>query len=51
MHDMPFSVNHNIPIVTVLNLEDITSNRIGGHRLDEIEASALELNGLFSTIF
>lgn len=47
---LPFAVNHDVPIVTVLDLQDITSNRKCGYGLDEIEASALECNGLFSTI-
>lgn len=47
---LPFPVDHDIPTVTVFDLQDSTRNRICGHRLDEIEASVLERNDLFSTI-
>ena len=40
--DMTFAVDHDVSVVSVLDLEDVASDGVGGHGLDEVEASTLE---------
>lgn len=47
---MTLAVNHDIAIVPVLDLQDVTSNRIRGHGLNEVQTRALEFHGIFATI-
>lgn len=46
-----FSIYHDVSVVSVLNLENITGNRVRSHRLDEVQPSLLEGNRMFSTVF
>ena len=39
---MAFPVYHNVSVVSILDLQNIASNRIRCHRLDEVEARPLE---------
>ena len=45
------SVDHNISVVPILDLKDITSNGVRSHRLDEVQPGLLECNRMFSTVF
>lgn len=36
VYDVTFTVNHDITIVTILNLQNITSHRVRGHGLNEV---------------
>ena len=40
--DVSFAVDHDVPVVSVLDLEDVAGDGVGGHGLDEVEASTLE---------
>ena len=51
MNYVALSVYHDIPVMPVLNLEDVASNRVCSHRLNEIQPGLLEGNRMFSTIF
>lgn len=51
VHDVPLAVDHDVPVVSVLDLEDITCDRVGGHRLNEVESRFLERNGVLSSVF
>jgi hypothetical protein len=45
VNDVAFLVNHDVAIVSVLDLKQKSDDRVCGHRLDEIFASSLELLG------
>ncbi len=47
---MPIGIDHDIPIMSIFDLQDITSNRVCGHRLNEVETSLLERYRIDSTI-
>ena len=49
--DVSFAVDHDVPVVSVLDLEDVASDGVGGHGLDEVEASTLEGNCVLPAIF
>lgn len=40
--NVSFAINHDVSIVTILDLKNITSNRVGGHGLDKVEPGFLE---------
>lgn len=42
MDDVPFSVDHDVSVVTILDLQDVAGDRVGGHTLDEVHSSLLE---------
>lgn len=44
VNDMPFSVDHDVSVVTILDLEDVAGDGVGGHTLDEVHSSLLEGN-------
>lgn len=50
MNDVSVTVNHDVAIVTVLDLEDVTRNRVRRHRLDEVEPGFLERDGVLAPI-
>lgn len=50
MYDMTLTIDHNVSVVPVFDLEDIASNRVRSHGLYEVEACFLECNGIFTTI-
>ena len=45
MNNVALLVDHNVSVVSVLDLKQETDDRVCGHRLDEILASSLELLG------
>lgn len=45
------SVNHDISVVPVLDLEDVTSDEVRSNRLNGVQPSLLEGNRVLSTIF
>ena len=47
---MPFSVNHDIAVMPVLDLQDVAHHGIGRHRLDEVQAGFLELDCILATV-
>lgn len=51
MYDVSFSIDHDVTIVTVLDLQDITRHRVRRHRLDEVKTSSLKGDSFFSSIF
>lgn len=50
MNDVSLTVDHDIPVVSILDLKYIAGDRIGCHRLDEVQSSLLELHGVRTTI-
>lgn len=51
VHDVALAVDHDVSVVSVLDLQDIAGDRICCHRLDEIESSFLEGGRVWTTIF
>jgi hypothetical protein len=39
---MALAIDHDIPVVSVLDLQDVTSHAIRRHRLDKVESSLLK---------
>ena len=50
MYNMAFAVNHDVSIVSVLDLENVAHDRVRRHRLYEVKTSLLELDGVFATV-
>ena len=50
MDDVAFPVNHDVSIVTVLDLKDIACDGICRHRLDEVQSSFLERDGIDAAV-
>ena len=42
MDDVPILIDHNIPVMPVLHLQDIADEGVGGHALDEVSTSLQE---------
>jgi len=40
--DMSLAIDHDVPVVSVLYLKDVTRQRVRRHRLYEVQASFLE---------
>jgi len=51
MNNMTLSVNHDISVMPVLDLEDVASDRVRSHRLNEVQPGLLEGDRMLSTIF
>jgi len=51
VHNMTIPADHNIPVMSILDLQDVTSNRVCSHRLNEVQSSSLETGGILSTVF
>ena len=51
MNYMALSVNHDVSVMPVLDLEDVTSDRVRSHRLNEVQSGLLEGDRMLSTIF
>ena len=49
--DMSLAINHNVPVVPVLDLENVAYNGVGSHRLNEVQPSFLKLDGVLATVF
>lgn len=43
VHNMALSIDHDIPVMPILDLQDVTCHRICGHRLNEVKPGFLEL--------
>ena len=50
MDNMTFAIYHNVPVVSILHLQDVADHRIRCHGLNEVEAGFLELDRVLSTI-
>jgi hypothetical protein len=48
--NVAFTVYHNVSIVPILDLQDITGNRVGSHGLDEVQTCLLEGYGVWTTV-
>jgi hypothetical protein len=44
------SVNHDVTVVTILDLYDVAEERVGGHRLDEVVAGLLEVDAVGTAV-
>ena len=44
--DMPLSVQHNIAVVSVFDLQEEADDRVSGHALDEVGTCLLYKNGI-----
>jgi hypothetical protein len=49
--NVPFAIYHYITIMSILNLQYVTSDRISSHRLDEIKSCFLKWDRIFAPIF
>jgi len=45
------SVNHDVSVMPILDLEDVTGDRVRSHRLNEVQPGLLEGDRMLSTIF
>jgi len=50
VNDVPFSVDHDVSVVTILDLKDVAGDRVGGHTLDEVHSSLLEGNRVHRSV-
>ena len=50
MDNVAVPVDHDIAVVTVLDLQDIAGNRVSCHRLYEVQSGLLELHRIFSSV-
>ena len=48
---MSLTANHDVPIMSILDLQDVTSNRVCSHGLDKVKSGSLETGGILATIF
>ena len=51
MDDMSLSIDHNISIMTVLDLQNVACKRIRGHGLNKIQPCLLERDAVLSAVF
>lgn len=50
VNNMSLIVDHNVSIVSVLDLQQISDHRVGGHRFDEIVASIEKIGRIFGSV-
>lgn len=50
MDYMSMSIDHDIPIMSVLDLKDIAGHRVCCHGLDEVQSGFLELYGVGAAV-
>lgn len=50
MDDVAFPINHNVAVMSILDLQDIAGYRVRRHGLDEVESSLLERYGVDTPI-
>ena len=43
-------IDHDVPVVAVLDLDDVAEKRVGGHRLDEVGARFLEVDSVGAAV-
>lgn len=46
MNDSSFAIDHDVTVVTIFDLNEVAEERIGGHRLNEIDARFLEFDSI-----
>ena len=51
MHDMALSIDHDIPIMSILDVQYVARNRVRSHRLDKVQTSLLKRHALWVPIF
>ena len=51
MYDVPITINHDISIVAILNLENITSHGVCSHGLNKVQLCFLKSNSILASIF
>lgn len=47
--NVSFAVYHDVSVVPILDLKDVTGNRVGRHGLNKVQPSLLEGNGILSS--
>lgn len=50
MDNMAFSVDHNVAVVAIFDLENVAGNRVRSHRLNKVQSSPLEGHCILSAI-
>ena len=50
MDYVTLAIDHNVSVMSILDLQDVACDGIGCHRLNEVEASPLEFDGIFSAV-
>lgn len=50
MGDAASTVDHDVAVVAILYLYDVAEERVGGHRLDEVGAGALEVDAFGTAV-
>lgn len=48
--DVSIAVDHDVAVVTVLDLEDVAGDGVGGHGLNEVHARLLEWDCVDTTV-
>jgi hypothetical protein len=48
--DAASSIDHDVTVVAILDLDDVAEERVGGHRLDKVGAGALEIDAFWTAI-
>ena len=51
VHDMAITIDHDVAVVPILDLENIASHGVCSHGLDEIQSSFLEGSSIWTAIF
>ena len=51
VYDVPFGIDHDVTIVSVLDLQNIARHRVRCHGLDEVKTSSLKGDSFLSPIF
>lgn len=50
MNNVALPVNHDVPVVTILDLQDVASEGVRSHGLDEVQAGLLERDGVLAAV-
>jgi len=48
--DVPFPIDHDIPVMPILDLQDVASHRVRRHGLDKVQSGFLERHRIDSAI-
>lgn len=51
MNNMTLSIDHDVPVMAILDLQNVAYYGISGHGLYKVEAGLLKFDRVFSTIF
>lgn len=50
MNNVALPVNHDVSVVTILDLQDVASKRVRSHGLYEVQAGLLERDGVLAAV-